>query len=106
MWYCYITELHAYDFVIKDFVIKKECYLRQTLCKEIQQRVILTGLLLALCGLYKDSSYPQDVYGIVGCTPITGGWLKTEFEWRNKEKKNVSQLIAYIQTEGTIITCK
>ena len=28
---CDITELYACDFVIKDFVIKKGCYLRQTL---------------------------------------------------------------------------
>ena len=24
VWYCYVTGLHAYDFVIKDFVIKKQ----------------------------------------------------------------------------------
>ena len=29
-WY-YVTELHAYDFVIKIFVINKGCYLCQTL---------------------------------------------------------------------------
>ena len=28
-----VTELHACDFVIKDFVIKKGCYLGQTLYK-------------------------------------------------------------------------
>ena len=27
MWHCYVTDLHAYDFVIKDFVIKRGCYL-------------------------------------------------------------------------------
>ena len=30
-WYCYVTELHAYDFVLKDFVIKKWHYLCWTL---------------------------------------------------------------------------
>ena len=29
--YSYVTELHAYDFEIKDFVIKDGCYLCQTL---------------------------------------------------------------------------
>ena len=23
VWYCYVTEVHAYDFVIKDFIIKR-----------------------------------------------------------------------------------
>ena len=31
VWYCYVTEWHAYDFVVKDFVIKKGHYLCQTL---------------------------------------------------------------------------
>ena len=24
MWYCYVTELHVYDFVIKNFIIKRD----------------------------------------------------------------------------------
>ena len=31
VWYCYVTELHAYHFVIKDCVIKRGHYLCQTL---------------------------------------------------------------------------
>ena len=31
MWHCYVTELHAYDFVINDFVIKMGWYLCQAL---------------------------------------------------------------------------
>ena len=31
VWYCYVTKLHAYDFVIKGFVIKRGCSLCQTL---------------------------------------------------------------------------
>ena len=30
--YDIITELHAYDFIMKDFIIKKGCYLCWTLC--------------------------------------------------------------------------
>ena len=32
VWYSYVTELHAYDFIIKDFVIKSGLYLCWTLC--------------------------------------------------------------------------
>lgn len=31
MWYCYVTESQLYDFAIKIFVTKKECYLFWTL---------------------------------------------------------------------------
>ena len=31
VWYSYVIGLHAYDFVMKDFVIKKGCYLCWTL---------------------------------------------------------------------------
>ena len=40
MSYCYVTELHAYDFVIKDFVIKKGHYLCQTLYISPQNGII------------------------------------------------------------------
>ena len=32
VWYGYVTELHAYDFVIKDFIIRWGCYLCRILC--------------------------------------------------------------------------
>ena len=46
MGYCYVTELHAYDFVIKDFVIKRgiicagPCIILVKQCYEIYKELL------------------------------------------------------------------
>ena len=61
MWYCYATELHAYDFVIEDFVIKKWAMLgipNRTICDDALANMVAAGRRhLKLAGATKEPKF-------------------------------------------------
>ena len=55
MQYCYVTELHVYDFVIKDFEIKRGHYLCQTI-------YMYMSVCMCVCVYKKSTSSPGDMF--------------------------------------------